>query len=92
MLSPTVLTPNATVHVDAIATTNVQKLTIGSGSTTIGLSPLGSGRWQAVFPANALNLAPTANTVQLTLTATRNDGQTASIQMPIALMRQEQVL
>ncbi len=91
-LSPTVLTPNATVRVSVITTTNVQKVTIGTSSTQIGLSPLGSGTWQGVFPANALSLPPTATTVQLTLTAARGDGQSASIQVPVSLVRQEQQL
>jgi type II secretory pathway component GspD/PulD (secretin) len=92
MLSPTVLTPNTTIKVSAIVTTNVQKLTISSGTTTIGLSPVGSGTWQAVFAANTLNLPPTATTLQLTLTASRGDGQTASIQLPVSLMRDQPVL
>jgi type II secretory pathway component GspD/PulD (secretin) len=92
MLSPTVLTPNARIKVSAIVTTNVQKLTISSGSTSIGLSPVGSGTWQAVFAANTLNLPPTATTLQLTLTASRGDGQSASIQLPVSLMRDQPVL
>jgi type II secretory pathway component GspD/PulD (secretin) len=92
MLSPTVLTPNATVRVTVIASTNVQKLTIANRSTTIGLSPLGSGKWQGVFSANALGLPPTATTLQLTLTASRNDGQSASIAIPVSLTREEQQL
>ncbi len=92
MLSPTVLTPNTTVRVNAITTTNVQKLTIGVGGTTIGLSPLGSGRWQGVFSANALGLPPTATQLQLALVAARSDGQSATIQLPISLMRAEQPL
>src|SRR5665213_4294919 len=78
--------------VAVITLTNVQKVTIGTQGTQIGLSSLGSGTWQGVFSANALNLPPTATTLQLTLTAARGDGQTASIQLPVSLMRQEQVL
>jgi type II secretory pathway component GspD/PulD (secretin) len=91
-LQPTVITPNATVRVNVIATTNVQKVTIGTASTKIGLSPLGSGTWQGVFSANNLQLPSTATTLQLTLTASRNDGQSASIQLPVSLMRGETVL
>ncbi len=92
MLSPTVLTPNARIKISAIVTTNVQKLTISAGPTSIGLSPVGSGTWQAVFAANTLNLPPTATTLQLTLTASRGDGQSASIQLPVSLMRDQPVL
>ncbi len=90
--SPTVLTPNATVRVNAITTTNVQKLRIGTQSTSISLSQVANGTWQGVFSANALNLPTTATTVQLTLTASRGDGQSASITLPVSLMHQEQVL
>ena len=91
-LTPTVLTPNATMRLSVITTTNVQKVTVGTTSTQIGLSSLGSGTWQGVFPVNALSLPPTATTVQLTLTAARADGQNASIQIPVSLVRQEQQL
>jgi hypothetical protein len=86
MLSPTVLTANTTVHVNAITTTNVQRLTIGVGPTTISLSPAGpSGAWQGVFAANALALPPTTTSAQLTLTASRGDGQNASVQIPVSV-------
>ncbi|MEA2688383.1 MAG: ral secretion pathway protein, partial [Candidatus Eremiobacteraeota bacterium] len=90
MLSPTLLTPNTTVRVNAITTTNVQKLTIGTSSTMIGLSPVGSGKWQGVFSANTLNLPPTATTLQLSLIASRSDGQSATVQLPVSLTRQGQ--
>ncbi len=84
-LQPTILTPNTSVRVSAITTTNVQRLTIGAGNTNVSLSSLGNGIWQGVFAANVLNLPPTATNVQLTLTATRNDGQTASIPIPVSV-------
>jgi type II secretory pathway component GspD/PulD (secretin) len=92
MLQPTILTPNANVRVSVITTTNVQRLTIGTTATRIGLSPLGQGKWQGVFAANALNLPPNANNVQLTLSAARNDGQAATIQIPVSRGTPEPVL
>jgi type II secretory pathway component GspD/PulD (secretin) len=86
-LSPTVLSPNTTVRVSAITTTNVQRLTIGTGTTNIALARLGTGTWQGVFAANALGLAPTATNVQLSLVASRNDGQSATIPIPVSLIR-----
>jgi type II secretory pathway component GspD/PulD (secretin) len=91
-LQPTVLTPNSTIRVSAITTTNAQKVTIGTSSTKITLAPVSPGTWQGVFPANSLALPPSATTVQLTLTAARNDGQSASIQIPVSLVRAEPVL
>jgi type II secretory pathway component GspD/PulD (secretin) len=92
MLQPTILTPNTNVRVSVITTTNVQRLTIGTTATRIGLSPLGQGKWQGVFAANALNLPPSANSVQLTLSAARNDGQAATIQIPVSRGTPEPVL
>ena len=91
-LQPTVLTANTTVRVSVITTTNVQKVTIGTAGSRIGLSPLGSGTWQGVFPANTLQLPPTATTVQLSLVAARGDGQSATIQLPVSLQRADVVL
>jgi type II secretory pathway component GspD/PulD (secretin) len=87
MFSPTVLATNTNVRVSAITTTNVQRVTIGTGNTNIALSSLGTGIWQGVFAASVLNLPATATNVQLTLIAARNDGQTASIPIPVSLTR-----
>jgi type II secretory pathway component GspD/PulD (secretin) len=84
--SPTVLSANSTVSVSAITTTNVQRLTIGAGTTNITLARLGTGTWQGVFAANALGLPPTATNVQLSLIASRNDGQSATIPIPVSLI------
>jgi hypothetical protein len=86
-LQPTVLSQNTTVRVSAITTTNVQRLTIGAGTTNITLARLGTGTWQGVFAANALNLPPTATNIQLSLIASRNDGQSATIPIPVSLIR-----
>jgi hypothetical protein len=87
MFSPTVLARNSNVRVSAITTTNVQRVTVGTGNTNVALSSLGTGIWQGVFAASVLNLPPTATNVQLTLIAARNDGQSASIPIPVSLTR-----
>jgi type II secretory pathway component GspD/PulD (secretin) len=84
-LSPTVLAANATVRVSAITTTNVQRVTIGAGNNNVSLGSLGKGIWQGVFSASVLNVLPSATNVQLTLIAARNDGQTASIPIPVSI-------
>ena len=86
-LTPTVFTPNATVRINAITTTNVQRLTIGTGTSSIGLSPVGPGTWQGVFSANVLGLPPAATSLRLTLVAARSDGQNASIPITVSIMR-----
>jgi type II secretory pathway component GspD/PulD (secretin) len=85
-LTPTIFTPNATVRVSAITTTNVQRLSIGTGTSTISLSQTGLGTWQGVFSANVLGLPPTATSLRLTLTALRGDGQSASIPITVSIL------
>jgi type II secretory pathway component GspD/PulD (secretin) len=86
-LSPTVLSANTTIHVSAITSTNVQRLTIGTGTTSITMASIGPGLWQGLFSANTLNLPPTATTVQLSLIASRNDGQSSTIPIPVSVIR-----
>ena len=85
-LTPTVFQPNSTVRINAITTTNVQRLSIGTGSASITLSPVGPGTWSGVFSANVLGLPPTSGQLHLTLTASRGDGQTASIPITVSVM------
>ncbi len=84
-LTPTAFTPSSTVRVNAITTTNVQRLTLGSGTSSISLSPVSPGTWQGIFSANVLGLPPTSSSLRLTLTGARNDGQTASIPITVAV-------
>jgi type II secretory pathway component GspD/PulD (secretin) len=84
-LTPAVFTPTSTVRVNAITTTNVQRLSIGTGASNISLSQTGVGTWQGVFSANVLGLPPTATSLKLTLTAFRSDGQSTSIPITVSM-------
>lgn len=84
-LTPTAFTPSSTVRVNAITTTNVQRLTLGSGTSSISLSPVSPGTWQGIFSANVLGLPPTSSSLRLSLTGSRNDGQSASIPITVAV-------
>jgi hypothetical protein len=64
----------------------VQRLSIGTGTSTISLSQTGLGTWQGVFSANVLGLPPTATSLRLTLTALRGDGQSASIPITVSIL------
>lgn len=90
-LSPTVFMPNSTVRVNVITTTNVQRVTIGSGVGSITLATVGPGLWQGLFTANVLGLPPGATSLHLTLTASRSDGQSASIPINVSIMRSSPV-
>jgi type II secretory pathway component GspD/PulD (secretin) len=84
-LTPTLFTATATVRVNAITTTNVQRVTVGSGTSTISLSQTGVGTWQGIFSANVLGLPPTATSFRLTLSASRSDGQSVSIPITVSM-------
>jgi type II secretory pathway component GspD/PulD (secretin) len=90
-LTPTVFTSNATVRINAITTTNVQRLTISAGTSSISLSPVGPGTWQGVFSANVLGLPPAASSLRLSLVASRSDGQSASIPITVSILRNSPV-
>jgi type II secretory pathway component GspD/PulD (secretin) len=85
-LTPTVFQPNSTVRINAITTTNVQRISIGTGSAAISLSAVGPGTWSGVFSANVLGLPPTSTSLHLTLVAARGDGQSASIPITVSVM------
>jgi type II secretory pathway component GspD/PulD (secretin) len=85
-LTPTVFQPNSTVRINAITTTNVQRISIGTSSATISLSPVSTGQWSGVFSANVLGLPSTNGQIHLTLTASRGDGQSASIPITVSVM------
>jgi len=86
-LTPTVFTPNSTVRVNVITTTNVQRVAIGTLSSTITLSAVAPGQWQGVFSANVLGLPPAANSLALNLVAQRRAGQSASIATNVNSLR-----
>ena len=85
-LTPTVFQPNSTVRINAITTTNVQRLSIGTATATISLSQVSPGTWSGVFSANVLGLPFTSGPLHVTLTAARGDGQSASIPITVSVM------
>ena len=88
-LSPTVVTPSSTIHVSAITTTNVQKLALSTGLTTLPLTPVGTGTWQGQFSASVLGLS-NGSSLQVMLVASRSDGQSASIPITLSIVRTAQ--
>jgi hypothetical protein len=83
MLKPTVLRRNAVVQIDAITTTNVQKVTLSGGASIVTLIAVGAGTWHGEASANTFGILP-GSTGQLTLAALRPDGQTTSITIPVS--------
>ncbi len=82
--APTVMSPSTMVSVDVVTTSNVTRVQIGTPSASVSLSQVGPGKWQGSFPASQLALGPAQPVQQLTLNAYRNDGFSATVQIPVS--------
>jgi type II secretory pathway component GspD/PulD (secretin) len=83
--SPTVISGNTLVTVNVITTTNVSRVVVTSGTMTNQIGQVGPGKWQANYNFNGTGLPVGQNSVQLTLTAQKSDGSSASITIPISV-------
>ena len=83
--SPTVLHASTNVSVAAVTTSNVQKVTIGYGPTTVSLSSIGSGQWQATYPFSLAGLPPNQSSLSLELVASKADGTSTTVPVPVNL-------
>ncbi|HXM17883.1 MAG TPA: secretin N-terminal domain-containing protein [Candidatus Tumulicola sp.] len=84
--SPTVLRNGALVHVSVITTTNANAVTLGAGGYSSTLTLVSPGQWQASFPFNAGSIPLGQPQAQLTLTASKPDGSSANLQIPISVL------
>ena len=82
-LSPTVVANGTSVHVAVITTSNANAVKLQAGSQSIGLSPTAPGQWQATFPFPAAAVPPGQTNLTVTVTASRPDGTSASIPIPL---------
>ena len=83
--SPTVVRNNATVTVSAITSSNVVKVTVGSGGLVTQLASVGPGQWQATYNFSTAGLPTGQGPVPVTLTATRTDGAQTRISIPVSV-------
>ena len=83
-LSPTVMDAATTVIVDAISTSNVTRVQIGTATSALSLVEVGPGKWQGMFQAARFGLGPAQPIQQLTLYAYRSDGGSTNIQIPVS--------
>ena len=83
-LSPTVMDTATTVIVDAITTSNVTRVQIGTSTSALALVQVAPGKWQGTFQAGRFGLGPAQPIQQLTLYAYRNDGGSTNIQIPVS--------
>jgi type II secretory pathway component GspD/PulD (secretin) len=84
--SPTVLRNGAPVNFTAVTTTNVSRLTIGYQGFQTQIAQTSPGQWQSSYNFSAAGLTPGQTGVALTVTATRLDGASSSIQIPISVV------
>lgn len=82
-LSPTIVSNGTSVHAAVITTTNATAVKLQIGSQTISLAQTGPGRWQATFPFPLGSVPSGQTTVVLSLVATRNDGTSATLPIPV---------
>ena len=87
-LSPTVVSNGTQVRLAVITTSNASSVKLQVGTQSIGLSQTGPGQWQAAFPF-PLGGAPNGQgTMTLSLTASRSDGASGTISIPVSVAAQ----
>ena len=84
--SPTVLHNNDPVTITAVTTINVANLTISYPGFATHLAEAAPGQWQATYNFSTASLPAGQSSVQLTLSASANAGQSASIQIPVNII------
>ena len=84
--APTVVRNGTPVRFTAITTTNVARLTIGRAGFETSIAQIAPGRWEAAYNFTASGPAPPQGGMQLVVTATRLDGASAAIKIPVTVL------
>jgi hypothetical protein len=84
-LSPTVMKNNVPFTISAITTTNISSLQLqtNNGATTLAHSG-GAGFWQSTVVFTAGNIPPDTNQLNFLLIASKDDGTTQRINIPVS--------
>jgi hypothetical protein len=82
-LSPTVVSNATPVRIAAVTTSNANTVKLQVGTQTISLVQTGAGQWQAAFPFPLSAVPVGQSTLQLSLVASRSDGSSATVPIPI---------
>jgi hypothetical protein len=85
-LSPTVVANGAQVRVAAVTSTNVSAVHLSLGGTSISLGRAAPGQWQGAFPFPASAISAGQRTLTLQLVASRSDGGSAAIPIPVSVV------
>ena len=84
--SPTVLRNGTPVSFTAVTTTNVSRLTIGYHGFQTQIAQSTPGQWQSSYNFSSAGLTAGQSGVSLTVTATRLDGASSAIQIPVSIV------
>jgi type II secretory pathway component GspD/PulD (secretin) len=84
-LGPSTVADRTNISITAITSTNVTNLTASYGTQSISMGQLGNGQWQALFPFTTSAIPVGSPQFQVKLTASRQDGATQSILLPVRL-------
>ena len=85
-LSPTVVSYGTPVTINAITTSNVNNVTLSYNGVQASIAQSGAGQWAATFPFTLVGLPVPNATIQLTLTASKNDGTSSVIPIPVSVV------
>jgi type II secretory pathway component GspD/PulD (secretin) len=81
--SPTVVKEGTIVQISAITTSNANAVTIGNAVSTVPLTKVGPGQWQATFPFHSLAASTSQSQVQLLLTASNSGTSSVSVSIQV---------
>ncbi|HZO92838.1 MAG TPA: secretin N-terminal domain-containing protein [Candidatus Baltobacteraceae bacterium] len=84
--APTTVRNGTPVHFTAVTTTNVARLTVGYPGFETQIAQTSPGQWDSAYNFTAAGLGGGAGPAQLTVTASRLDGVTTSLKIPIVVV------
>jgi type II secretory pathway component GspD/PulD (secretin) len=85
-LSPTIVSYGTPITVTAITTSNVNSLTLSYNGVQTSIAQVGAGQWSATIPFTLVGLPVPNATVQLSLTASKSDGTSSVIPIPVSVV------
>jgi type II secretory pathway component GspD/PulD (secretin) len=83
--APTVVRNGTPVRVTALTTTNVARLTIAHAGFQTQLAQTAPGRWEAAYNFTTTGLPAATGSLQLSVTAARLDGASATLAVPLVV-------
>ena len=84
--SPAIVSYGTPVTINAITTSNVNAVTLSYNGVQTSIAQSGAGQWSATFPFTLVGLPVPNATIQLTLTASKSDGTSSVIPIPVSVV------